>query len=360
MPSLTEVAKQAGVSLATASMVLNPGKQHCRVSEACAQRVRNAAEQLGYVANYHAQSMKLGRAGVIAVALDLGSPGKSRHSELGSTYFGTILGAIELYTRNLGYHMTIVGPDETLRAPERGLLGLKQRRFDGLIVPAVVYRKPPQFMIDAPHVPIVVIEFLGETQLPVVDWDESAGVALAVQHFKELGHRELLWLGPADEANRPPSRREQSFVNAAREAGIKTSSCHFEYPGSDYKDYRAAMADTAEVAMTRHLKEHRRKFTGVLCYNDVVGIGACGALAQAGLSVPGDVSVIGFDDVESSIAIPRMTSVSHKLHDMGLRAAELVWKMVGDEASRESLRGHREIIQPELVVRKSTGPAKHV
>src|SRR5688572_28233440 len=119
MASLSDVAKAAGVSLTTASLVLNRPKQPNRVSNACALKVRQIAEQLGYIPNYHARSMKLGKADTIAVALDVGGDGGTcTVAELADPYFSQLLGGIELHLRNVGYEMTIVVADQNYRAPE--------------------------------------------------------------------------------------------------------------------------------------------------------------------------------------------------------------------------------------------------
>lgn len=360
MSSLTEVAKKAGVSIATASLVLNSGRRTSRVSEACAARVRQVAEELGYVPNYHAQSMKRGRAGVIAVALDVNFQGpKSKRNELGATYYGTIAGAIEASTRAHGNLMAIVGPQEDLRAPDRGLLGIRQRRFDGMIVlgPAV-HRDHTDFLSKSYTEPIVVIEYPAKTDLPVVDWDEAGSVHVAVKHLAELGHKDLLWLGPRDEQTRVPAPpREQLFMTTVWDAGLHGSSCRFERTYGSV-DFMADLANAAEGALAEVLRKGPRTFTGVVCYNDVTAIGACGALMAAGLRIPDDVSVIGFDDVEAPLAIPRLTTVSHRLDEMGRRATELVLELVDDPAAAKRLLGHREVLAPELVVRKSTGKAK--
>jgi len=358
--SLTEVAKKAGVSIATASLVLNSGRPTRRVSKACATRVRQIADELGYVPNYHAQSMKRGRADVIAVALDVSFPGRqSKRNELGATYFGTIVGAIEASTRARANLMAIVGPQDQTRAPDRGLLGIRQRRFDGMIVLGPAVHTEETDFLHRPHQEaIVVIEYPGETPLPVVDWDEPGSVAIAVKHLADLGHKDLLWLGPRDEHTRAPApTREQLFMTAVRDAGLRGSSCRFDRTDAS-ADYLADLADAADAALAEHLRKTPRAFTGVVCYNDVTAIGACGALLAAGLRIPDDVSVIGFDDVEAPLAIPRLTTVSHRLDEMGRRATDLVLELVENPAAAKRLRGHREVLPPELVVRKSTAKAK--
>jgi len=363
-PSLSDVARMAGVSLTTASMVLNKGKQINRVSASCAQRIRTVAESLGYIANYHARSMKLGRAEVIAVALDMGhlEPDQpASRPQLGISYFGAMIGGIEVATRNAGYQMTIVGPDLQARAPDRGLLGIRQRRFDGLIVPGLVVHSEHSHVIeDAPDANIVIIEFRGSTELPVVDFNDAVGVQMAVRYLAELGHRDLLWVGEpqTEEQVLVAPRREQAFMTAVWDAGLRGSSCRppFKYTPAQ-RPARTKIIDDVADALAPILKSPApRKFTAVVCYSDRVALGVCSALLQAGIRIPQDVSVIGFDDVEAELCIPRLTTVSHKLPQMGARATELLFEMIRSPGARKQLRGTRHWIEPEIVIRKSTAP----
>ncbi|HEY7117452.1 MAG TPA: LacI family DNA-binding transcriptional regulator [Tepidisphaeraceae bacterium] len=366
MASLSDVAKEAGVSLTTASLVLNRPRQPNRVSEACAQRVRNVADKLGYIPNYHARSMKLGKAETIAVAIDVSGGngnGDATVSELADGYFSHLIGGIELHLRNVGYELLLIGPDHNARAPERGLQGLRQRRFDGMIVLGVVIDPShPNLLADSPaDAPIVAIEYTGETDLPVVDYDERYGVELAVRHLAELKHKRLLWVGHnAQRGSLGGGDRQAIFEQTARRLALRFSACGYDFHPEPGRTARALHVEQAHACMRDYLADKGSDFTGIVAYNDPVAVGVCAALAQADLHVPRDVSVVGFDDVEASFCVPRLTSVSHKLTEMGKRAAEMVMEMVNDEAARERLRGRREVLRPELVVRESTAEARAV
>lgn len=365
MATLTDVARAAGVSLTTASMVLNKGKQENRVSAACAERVRSVAKKLGYIPNYHARSMKLGRAETIAVALDIGVPNEHPEvrSQLGNSYFGELVGGIELVLRNMGYQMTIVGPDMRSRAPDRGLMGIRQRRFDGCIIAGVVVRHDlTRFMDEWHDAPIVVIEYNGQTPLPVVDYDEAAGVDKAVKHLAELGHRELLWVEEvaSDAPPRIASRREQLFMASVWDNGLRGQSLRLP-TGNTQRNQTPddrSMVDRVDRGVLEALRDKPRGFTAVVAFNDLTAIGVCSALWRMGVSVPGDVSVVGFDDIQACMGIPRLTSVSHRLHDMGQRACDLLMELIKDETVREQYRGKREMLTPQLVVRESTAPPR--
>jgi LacI family transcriptional regulator len=359
MASLSDVAKAAGVSLTTASLVLNRPKQPNRVSNACATRVRSIAEQLGYIPNYHARSMKLGKADTIAVALDVGGDGGTcTVAELADPYFSNLLGGIELHLRNVGYEMTIVVADQNYRAPDRAMSGILQRRFDGMIVMGVcVDPVRSKVLQTAPDAPIVAIEFAGETQVPVVDYDEAYGVGLAVKHLAALGHKRLLWVGHRGRVESTvEDRREEYFRKAAREAGVAVETCWFGID-AELPMTRATLAEQAEIALGKYVSENGRRFTGIVAYNDPIAIGACSALKSAGIQVPEEVSIVGFDDVEACLCIPKLTTVRHVLGEMGKRAAEMVIQMINDPEMRQKYRGRREVLAPELVVRKSTAPA---
>lgn len=352
MASLSDVAKAAGVSLTTASLVLNRPKQPNRVSVACAQRVREIAQQLGYIPNYHARSMKSGRAETIVVAIDMASEEESRVSELADAYYNQLIGGIEQHLRKVGYQMTLVGPDAFARAPERGLAGIGQRRFDGMIIPGVtVADQRSQVVAQSPDSPIVVVEHPGPTQLPVVDYDEQHGIELAIDHLAALGHKRVLWVGPISEQG-GEHPRERMFAASAARAGLQTSICRFGHV--PWKYVRSSMVTEAHEALARQLAQGRRDFTAIVAYNDPVAIGAITALNEVGLKVPADVSVVGFDDIEAAFCIPLLTSVSHVLPEMGRRAAELMMQMIGNDQTRAALRGTRELIQPNLIIRKST------
>ena len=359
MASLSDVAKAAGVSLTTASLVLNRPKQPNRVSEGCSERVRAVAKRLGYVPNYHARSMKLRRAETIAVAIDVDNlAGEVRASELADAYFNHLIGGIEMHLRQVGYQMALIGPDGDLTATERALQGVSQRRFDGMIVLGVAIDRSKEHALGKlpPDASVVAIEYAGPTTAARVDYDEAHGVGLAIGHLAELGHKRLLWVAP------DLNGREGVFRSVAQKFDVEAKAFDFPFVPNPARSMRVLMVEQARAGLLEYLRRNGRDFTGMVAYNDPVAIGVCGALAEAGVRVPQDVSVVGFDDVEASFCIPPLTTVSHKLVEMGRRAAERVMEMVGDEsgAARARLKGAREVLRPELVVRESTGRAREI
>jgi LacI family transcriptional regulator, galactose operon repressor len=365
MASLTQIAQKAGVSVTAASLVLNKKDHGTRVSEDCAQRIRVIAKELGYVPNYHASSIKKGRSETVAIAMDLGvadEAGSSivgTHPELQTPYFGLIVGGIEEVMRRRGYLMTLVGPDTRNRAPDRALIGVRQRRFDGMIVlGSLVHVDTSTVLQQAPEQPIVVIEPRIETKLLTIDYDEQKAVEMAVDHLVGLRHKQLLWVGEYVNSGNGRATRQQRFEQYCKKLGIAAETVQYNTPErkTPFLSYHD-IPDAAREAMEKHLKAKPRQFTGVVCYNDNVGVGILDALADAGLRVPEDVSVVGHDNFEGRRCRPKLTSVDHCLNDMGVRAAELLMKMIEDPSLVEELRETRELVGPTLVVRGSTGPA---
>lgn len=361
MPSLREIALEAGVSITTASRILNNGKHAHQISPACADRVRAVAEKLGYTANYHARSMKLGRAETIGITVDLGEPKSGDYGKLpplALPYFSGMLGGIERHLRSISYRSMLIGVDAKMRAPDRGLVEIRQRRIDGLIVFGNLVRQDKtNFLAQQVDDPVVILDYDGETSLPVVNFDDELAVKLAIDHLKGLGHREILWVAE-QRTGRPPTLRERFFMSAMWDANLRGRSCTFDLEQlGEHRWADQSTADGARQAVAQLLADGPRTFTAVVAYNDAAAIGASNALMDSGVRIPRDVSVVGFDDVFAGVAYPRLTSVSHKYTAMGQRAAELVMEMVNDRMIIPNLRRSKVMIQPELIVRASTGPA---
>ncbi len=353
--TLTDVAKAAAVSIATASMVLNPSSKTAKVSVERTLRVRAAAERLGYVANYHAQAMHLGRAETLGFALDYGQAGSDTQDEpMGGEYFHHLTMGIETQTHFVGYNLALIGPGTSERAVERGVRQLQQRRLDALVVAAVLQSESLSRLVhEAPDLPIVLIEHEGPSQLPVVHYDEAEGVRRAVEHLARLGHRDLLWLGHES----PGPGRQDLFRASAQAAGVAAQACTFVVPEPRHR--RTSMIDAATKALSQRLRMPRT-FTGIICYNDFTAVGAYAALLSAGVAIPTQMSVVGFDDFMAAYLHPRLTTVSHMLVQMGRRAAELALELATDRTARLRLRGRREVLVPELVVRDSTAPPSRI
>jgi len=356
---LKDVALAAGVSVATVSMVLNQPHAADQIGAACSKRVWQAAERLGYVPNHHAQAMRGLSTGIIGVALEFGPPGFLNHLTQG--YFGTLIGSVDETLRQARHSMMIINGMGGLSAPEAGVQALRRRQIDGLILIGVTdeIARNPVLVAPPPGLPIVAIEYGGLTHLPVIGFDERSGVEMAVAHLQGLGHERLLWLGP-EASDRPGAMhsRERLFRQVVGNRGFRLASCRHGALDSHFDSEEGTVDAAGSALRARLLRATRPDFTAIVCYNDLVAMGAYGVLAERGLRVPTDISVIGFDDIQARLLLPKLTSVSHVLPEMGARAVALLLEMVASPAIVARYRGFRDVIPTRLIVRASTGPAR--
>lgn len=406
MPSLTDVAHAAGVSLTTASMVLNKGKQHNRVSAACASRVQEAARRLGYVPNYHARSMKLGRAEVLAVAMDFSvadltasagatsraasdapatlsgdegldsssSAARSHQPTIDTDAFrlarlGQLLAGIEHCTRSHGYVITVVGSAHDMPAPQRAILGVRQRRFDGIVVPAMLLPDAQtDFLTEPLDVPVVVVHPIGLTLHPAVVFDERAAVSLAVSHLRELGHRHVAFAWQDDLQGNSPGLphdrlarlRAEHFQAACSAAGVAAQLVAIPSggsPGEAAHALRSQIRLSGQSVSASGAVAGAPLTTGLVAADESAARRLLDAAANISLRVPHDVSVVALGDALGETTSPHLTCVSQMLFDLGARAAELCIDMACDPTAVGRLKGTRTVVAPELHIRQSTAPA---
>jgi LacI family transcriptional regulator len=355
---LRAVAAAAGVSVATVSRVLNARPGAARVSERTAAHVREAARRLGYVPNYHWQSAWRGVADTVALAVEAyAAPGGGVRGGLGAVgYWARILGGCEAATTEAGLALAVLGPSEERTAVEAAARGIRQRRYDGAVIP-VGWGAPDMVrpIEEVPGAAAVLIQGRAGSALPTVAFDVGRGIELIVAHLAELGHRKLLWVGPLK--GEGGGWREQEFMRAVWDAGLEGESVRWDAAALGGERHEAVRGGARE-AMARRLGAGEIP-TAVACYSDLAAAGVIQALDAAGRRVPEDVSVVGFDDVEAPILSPPLATVDHRFGELGYRATELLIEMVrGGEKARAARRGYREVLAPRLVVRESTGPAR--
>lgn len=358
MPTIREVARKSGVSTATVSRVLAGGSQRRRCSPDAIQRVEAVAAELGYRVNYHMRSVRRRRSDAIGYITERQGP--LHGNQAGDWYFEQLCKGIQIAAQDAGCVVTHVQSDagqaSGKSALARGINYLQERRLDGLVLPGILSSFHGR-LDDASYdsLPIVVLEPAEPTRWCAITFDEDAGMQLILDHILALGHRRLLWLGPAPSAPNRSVVREQAVLRAAFSAGVQGNCCFFEHGRNiDVED----LVSLAETAVRTYLEGDPPPFTAVIAYNDIAAIGACRALARKGIRVPQDVSVTGFDDYCAAIAWPPLTTVTHELFEMGHRAGQLVLQMVNaDPDEREQLRQHRESVVPRLIVRESTAAA---
>lgn len=322
--TIYDVATAAGVAPSTVSRALsNPG----RVSFRTAEHVRQVAAELGYRAGSRQRSSFEEPSRLLAmVVADITNP----------VFYGMIRGA-ERTARHEGYELLLVETQES-RTVEQSLLERLGPVADGIILTSSRL-SDAQLLAVTKKVPLVVLNRL-VTQVPSVATDNLQATAKAAEHLAGLGHRRITYLaGP--EASWMNGARWRGLVEAGRrfDLGVRRSGPHQPNPAGG-RDAAAAWLD--------------HPTSSVVAYNDLIAIGFIRALDEAGVDVPGEVSVVGFDNIrDSELVTPQLTTVAAPLVSLGSAAVRHLLKIaVLPTRTDESV-----ILPARLVVRASTGPA---
>jgi DNA-binding LacI/PurR family transcriptional regulator len=329
---MSDVAARAGVSHQTVSRVVNG---HPNVAPGTRERVRRAIAELGYRPNTAARALVTGSTRTIGfVTVNINQYGPAQ----------TLVG-LERAARAAGYSLSVtVLEDSTREAMADAIDGFAARSVD-----AVVALGTYDDAFEAVHaisspVPLVTVQSGGALEEPAVGVDQVVGGSLATRHLLDLGHRTVHHLtGPAD------SKEARDRLQAWRTELEAVGATVPEVLGGDW-------TPSSGYAAGRRLAARRRageQLTAVFAANDQMALGVLAAFHEEGLSVPGDVSVVGFDDLpEAPYFTPPLTTVRQDFAELGRRGVELVLaRLAGADA-------HEEPVVPELVVRRSTGPVR--
>jgi len=323
-PGMTDVARLAGVSHQTVSRVLN---DHTSVRPATRERVLAAIEQLGYRRNLSARALVTRRSGLIGIV----ASGSSRSGPAGT------LGALEQAARAAGYFVTVAIAPE----PEPDLHGEITDAFVEQGVEGVVAIAPTPGVAEiaqalGAQVPVLVVSAWDPPDgVPTISVDQRAGARLAAEHLLGLGHTDVVHLsGPTDWFD--ATARIEGWHAALAEAGV-----------TPRPDLAGDWSSERGYELGRSLLEDLP--TAVFAGNDLAALGVLRAFAEAGVRVPQDVSVIGFDDLEGAANFyPPLTTVRQDLRALGAAAlGALVEVIAGGAALPRRL-------PPQIVERAST------
>ncbi|MFI9595299.1 LacI family DNA-binding transcriptional regulator [Nonomuraea sp. NPDC052265] len=321
-----DVAVLAGVSAMTVSRVLNAPD---RVRAETRARVMAAVRELDYRPNQAARQLVTGRSGVLGVV------------SIDTTLYGpaSTLYYIEQAARRAGYNVSIASlPSLSRRSMEEGVQRLRAQAVDGVIIVAPHESAADGLRHLPPEMPVVAVDAGDDIPVPVAKVDQQAGARRVTRHLLSLGH-ETVWhvAGPADwlDAN----GRIEGWRGVLEAAGR-------EVPEVLRGDWSARSG----YQLGRRLGENP-DVTAVFVANDQMALGVLRALREAGRRVPEDVSVAGFDDIpESAYFWPPLTTVRQDFGEVGRHAFHLLLDfMAGHEPEA------RRLVEPELVVRESTG-----
>ena len=324
--TIYDVARAAGVAPSTVSRALSkPG----RVSFKTAERIRKVADELGYRSGRIERSISERGTGMLAIVVaDIANP----------VFFGMIRGA-ERTARERGYTMLVVESQES-EPTERAALDRLIPVVDGAIL-ASSRMTDAAIRSLAKRKPVVLLNrTLSEVSSVVID--NVHAIKKATEHLTGLGHRSICYIaGP-----------EASWSDAMRWRGLREAGLELELQVRRLGPFLPTLRGGAAAAAQWMTKPT----TGVIAYNDLMAIGFVQAIIAAGRGVPGDVSVIGFDNiVDATLVEPHLTTIAAPLVSMGSAAVARLVKSSG----REEVAAEEPVLLPaRLVVRGSTGPRR--
>lgn len=333
--TLKDVARLAGVHPSTVSRVWNNDRSF-RVSEETRRTILEVIEKLNYRPNRIARSLKQKRAYVIAVAVpDITNP-----------FFSTMFRGIEDVALERGFNVILCNTDERLDRLSLYLETLMERQVDGMIL-ATAHREDPTVtrLREQGYAFVLVNRRPQDAEDGYVVVDDTRGAYMATEHLIQLGHRAIAHLA-APQHVMTAWERVRGYRMALEDHGIEPQPEWLRQA-----DFTREAGYEATKKMLEELPPERRP-TAVFAVNDMAALGAIEALAEAGLRVPEDMALVGYNDVGvASLVGSALTTVRVPLYEMGAAAADMLIRML----TQEDREAPGVILAPRLIIRESCG-----
>ena len=328
---MRDVAEQAGVSVTSVSHVINETRP---VSDELRRRVLAAMEELGYQPNRLARSLRRGQTLTIGMIIpDSANP-----------FFAEMARGVEDTSFKSGYNVILCNSDGDLNKERVYTNVLVEKRVDGILFIAAGLSSNGILDLQTQRVPLVVVDRdLPDASVDSVLTDNARGGWLATRHLIDLGHRRIACItGPSDIT--PSAERVTGYRQALEEEGVPVNGelivrGDFQYESA----YRAAI----------RLLQMEDPPTAIFACNDLMAVAVMSAALELGQHVPGDLSVVGFDNVRlAAFANPPLTTIAQPKYEMGVVAATMLLERIRDAHAP----AQRRVFESSLVTRKSTAP----
>jgi LacI family transcriptional regulator len=336
--TLSDIARRAETSTMAVSVVLNGARSNTRVSDATRRRITEIAAHLNYSPNAMAQGLKRQRTGTIGVLFNWAGT----HT-IHNLYSAAVLDGIVDGAARAGYHVLLY-TTPWLSALESSAL-FSDRRTDGIIV--VAPREPGDVVsgLVTMGFPVAVLSSVSAVPgVPSVAIDNRTGVRLALDHLRELGHTRIAFAGVGSERTSMRERYE-AYVGWVTEQGSPVNDAYV------MNGLRGSTGPENTGTLEAMLRRPDRP-TAIFAVTDDLAAEVLDVARNIGLTVPHDLSIVGFDDILlASLTVPKLTTVRLPLLDMGRKAAKLLIDVI--EEKRDPME-QASIETPELIIRNST------
>jgi DNA-binding LacI/PurR family transcriptional regulator len=329
-----DVANLAGVSRTTVSLVLND-VEGIHISPETRQKVRDAADKLGYIPNATAQALATRRARAIGLVMT-----RSPHHIASDTFLPQILGGLLDVVKQ--HKLRLLFESVEAEHQDRVYLELaRAKHIDGMILLTPRINDAGLKKLEEVDVPSVLMGKLADSNLYSIDVDNRLAAKQATQYLIELGHREIACISNAKPSYSAAPDRVLGYRDALMEAGITPDDDLIQYADFDPQSGFACM---------QKLLALEKKFTAVFVASDNVAMGVKSALREAGLQIPDDISIIGFDDIPwAKYADPPLTTIRLPAQELASGACLMLLDLMqGSEPEEQHM-----VLETELIVRKS-------
>ncbi len=324
-----EVAKRAGVSIATVSRVVNG---LASVDKKLAKRVWKAIDELGYVPNQQARALVSGRSRTLGLLV----------SEITNPFFPELIQSFENIAGENGFEVMVGSTNYNLDHAKLFITRLLQRRVEGVAVMTFRAESPLLDPLIAQDIPLVSIDV--STDAPrstILEIDYAQGITQAVQHLAVLGHRRIAYAGgPLPHLTN--LRRKKAFLDAIRSIGLQAKKPQI---------FEGAHTFEGGTQAAEQFLEIEDRPTAIVCSNDIMAVGVMRVLARRNIRVPGEMSVVGFDDIHlAEFANPPLTTIRMSREELARSAFSAIQRFINSDATiPPSVR-----VGTSLIVREST------
>ena len=310
MPKLEDIARAAGVSTATVSRALN---NPASVSEALREKVSNKVMELGYVPSGAARALASNRSFTVGAVIPT----------LNNAIFAASISAFEATLSAAGYTLLVTVSNYDQQHEIEQIRRLLERGVDALMVVGLDHLDEAWVLLERTNCPVVAIwGHDPDAPVPCMGFDNAAAAAAAVDHLVQLGHERIAMIAGVSKGNDRAIARRRGVEEALRQHGLPVDPALFVERPYSHADGREAFA---------HLMDRGAPPTAIVCGNDVLAMGAIFEAQARGISVPGDVSIIGFDNLPITEHLqPALTTLDVPSQQMGEAAAEAITDYLRD------------------------------
>jgi LacI family transcriptional regulator len=331
MANMKQIAKNCGVSVATVSRVINHPES---VSQETHDKIVAVMNELNYTPNEQARSLTLNRTNTIALFVP----------NILNPLYTQIAKGIEEVAHQKGYNLLLCNTELSVLKERDYINMLIKRRIDGLIFSYSLLQLDDIERINNQKIPLVMIgQNADGISTNKVVADLELGVYQAITHLIEIGNREIAFISGPKKLSES-CEKFKGYEKALREFGLSVNEKYIIEGDNEVEGgYLAA----------KKLLTLNPRVSAIFASNDLMAIGAMDAIKSEGYHIPRDFSIVGFDDIKmASLVEPKLTTVSHPVHKMGLIAARLLFDAI---ENKEEVFYQKVLLEPVLKVRKSCG-----